>query len=149
MNIRFKHTNLIAADWRKLAGFYREVFGCVPVPPERYLSGTWLEKGTGVKDAEFSGIHLLLPGAEENGPTLEIYEYKKNEKKPPSAANREGFSHIAFEVENVPEMLERILKHGGGTLGEVVSHQVPGVGKLIFVYATDPEGNIVELQHWE
>jgi hypothetical protein len=46
-------------------------------------------------------------------------------------------------------MLERILKHGGRTLGEVVSHQVSGVGKLTFVYATDPEGNIVELQHWD
>jgi hypothetical protein len=81
MNIRFKHTNLVAADWRKLAGFNREIFGCVPVPPERSLSGTWLEKGTGVKGAEFSGIHLLLPGAGENGPTLEIYEYRNNKKK--------------------------------------------------------------------
>ena len=45
---RFVHVNLIAQDWRKLAEFYQQVFGCTPVPPERNLSGRWLEDGTGV-----------------------------------------------------------------------------------------------------
>ena len=37
---RYGHTNLIAADWRALASFYEELFGCVPVPPERdYAAG--------------------------------------------------------------------------------------------------------------
>ena len=36
---RYVHTNLIARDWRVLARFYQEVLGCVPVPPERDLSG--------------------------------------------------------------------------------------------------------------
>ena len=32
---RYGHTNLIAKDWRALASFYQEQFGCTPVPPER------------------------------------------------------------------------------------------------------------------
>ena len=32
---RYVHTNLIARDWRELARFYVEVFGCELVPPER------------------------------------------------------------------------------------------------------------------
>ena len=28
---RYGHTNLVANDWRALAKFYQEVFGCVPV----------------------------------------------------------------------------------------------------------------------
>ena len=139
MKIKYKHTNIIAKDWKKLAKFYEDVFGCVLVPPERHLSGEWLSKGTGVKNANFSGVHLKLPGWESEGPTLEIYQYKENMEKPYPAANREGFSHIAFEVDDVSEVLELVLKNGGGKVGEIVSNKVEGVGLLTFIYATDPE----------
>ena len=32
---RFGHVNLTGADWRRLAAFYTDLFGCVLVPPER------------------------------------------------------------------------------------------------------------------
>ena len=35
IGIRYAHTNLIAKDWRSLARFYIEVFGCEPAGPER------------------------------------------------------------------------------------------------------------------
>jgi glyoxylase I family protein len=69
---RFVHTNLIAHDWRGLARFYEQVFGCRPVPPERELKGEWLEAATAVPDARLEGVHLRLPGYGEAGPTLEI-----------------------------------------------------------------------------
>ena len=62
MNAKFKHTNIIARDWQKPARFYEDVFSCVRVLPERDLSGAWLEKGTGVKNARLAGVHLRLPG---------------------------------------------------------------------------------------
>jgi predicted enzyme related to lactoylglutathione lyase len=149
MKAKYKHTNIISRDWQSLAKFYEEAFGCVRVPPERRLSGAWLEKGTGVSGAEFSGVHLMLPGHGGGGPTLEIYEYRQNEQKLAPAANREGFAHIAFEVDDVGEALAEVRKHGGGALGNVTTHKVEGVGLLTFVYATDPEGNIIELQSWK
>lgn len=39
MTARCGHTNLVARDWRQLAGFYIDLVGCVPVPPERHA--TW------------------------------------------------------------------------------------------------------------
>ena len=42
-----------------------------------------------------------------------------------------------------------VLEHGGKKLGEVVTHDVEGIGRIVFVYATDAEGNIVELLKWE
>lgn len=33
MKARYGHTNLVALDWRKLAHFYTDLFGCLPVPP--------------------------------------------------------------------------------------------------------------------
>jgi hypothetical protein len=51
----------------------QEVFGCTPVPPERDLSGKWLEKAARVETAHIGGIHLRLPGHGHEGPTLEIF----------------------------------------------------------------------------
>ena len=150
MKAKYKHTNIIARDWQALARFYEQVFGCVRVPPERHLSGAWLERGTGVRGAKFSGVHLRLPGHEIDGPTLEIYQYEKNEERPkPPLSNREGLSHIAFEVEDVNHAMSEVLRYRGTKVGEITSSHVEGVGILTFVYLADPEGNIIELQAWE
>ena len=148
MNITYAHTNIIARDWRLLARFYERVFDCSFVPPERDQQGDWLARGTGVADAHIQGAHLRLPGHGPNGPTLEIYSYTAMEPKAAPAANRQGFGHLAFVVDDVPALLASVLASGGSALGEVVSREVVGVGLLTFVYVTDPEGNIIELQHW-
>jgi len=148
MGTQYTHTNIIAKDWRKLVQFYETVFECVFVPPQRDQSGHWLAKGTGVKDAALQGAHLRLPGFGDKGPTLEIYSYAQMEEKLPPAANRQGLGHLAFSVDNVQKTLEQVIKNGGGALGEVVKRDIAGVGAITFVYATDPEGNILEIQNW-
>ncbi len=75
MPTRYAHTNIVAKDWKRLAAFYREVFGCIAVPPERNLSGGWLDRATGIEGAHLAGIHLRLPGCGQAGPTLEIFQY--------------------------------------------------------------------------
>jgi catechol 2,3-dioxygenase-like lactoylglutathione lyase family enzyme len=148
MRASYRHTNIVAADWRALARFYEDVFGCEPVPPPRDLSGAWLDRGTGVQDAHLSGIHLRLPGHGPGGPTLEIYGYSRTEPRAAVAANREGITHIAFEVDDVNAATRLVLEHGGSRVGDVTSSEVSGVGRLTFVYVADPEGNIIELQAW-
>jgi len=74
---RYAHTNLIARDWRSLARFYTDVFGCVIVPPERDYSGPELAAGSGVRGARLQGAHLRLPGHGGEGPTLEIFQYSE------------------------------------------------------------------------
>ncbi len=149
MKAKYKHTNIVAKDWRALARFYQDVFGCVVVPPERNLAGEWLDRGTGVKGARFAGVHLRLPGHGESGPTLEIYQYHRNESRSATAANREGIMHIAFEVDDVRQAVDEVLSNGGCKVGDIVSSAVEGVGLLTFTYVADPEGNIIELQSWK
>jgi len=145
---RYVHTNLIARDWRALAAFYREVFGCVPVPPERDLGGPWLERATTVAGARLRGAHLRLPGHGERGPTLEIFQYDPPGPEAEPAIHRPGFGHIAFEVPDVAAAREAVLRAGGKDFGQVVSLPVPGAGVVTFVYVVDPEGNFIELQSW-
>lgn len=149
MPTRYAHTNLIAEDWQRLAAFYQNVFGCVPVAPERDLSGEWLDRATGRKRARITGIHLRLPGYGDDGPTLEIFQYDAMPERPSSAPNLPGFAHIAFAVDDVPATAQAVLDRGGLPVGELTVREVPGVGVITFQYVADPEGNIIELQHWE
>ncbi|WP_130861619.1 VOC family protein [Bacilliculturomica massiliensis] len=145
----YRHTNINAKDWRRLSAFYQEVFGCVPVPPERDLSGDWFERVTGVKGAAVQGEHIALPGYGDDGPTFEIFTYSVPEGTRPLAINGYGFAHVAFEVDDVEEAYQAVRKAGGSACGELLRHYYPSKDMtLTIVYAKDPEGNVVELMKW-
>ena len=148
MTTRYVHTNLVAHDWERLAAFYVRVFGCEPLEPRRDQRGEWLEKGTGVASAHLRGQHLRLPGHGADGPTLEIFQYDEVAPQDLPVANRAGFGHLAFGVDDVEVSLRAMIAAGGSAHGEVVRRQVEGVGELTFTYARDPEGNLIELQSW-
>jgi predicted enzyme related to lactoylglutathione lyase len=137
---------LIAQDWRSLAHFYEEVFGCRPVPPERDLRGPRIDAGTGIAGAHIRGIHLALPGYPGEMPTLEIFQYDDEEAKLPPAPNRPGYGHIAFAVEDVARAREAVVAAGGRLIGEMVSAEIADGRTITWAYVTDPEGNIIELQ---
>lgn len=148
INARYAHTNLIARDWRALASFYQQVFGCTPVPPERDFQGETLEKAVGIPGAHLRGMHLRLPGYGDSGPTLEIFNYNILEPPQEPAVNRPGFAHMAFAVDDVAAAQFAVLAAGGSKVGEIVTLQVANGRRVTFCYAADPEGNIIELQAW-
>jgi predicted enzyme related to lactoylglutathione lyase len=144
----FGHVNVIARDWRTLARFYTDVFGCTFVPPERDISGPVLERGTGLPGAALTGAHLRLPGLGATGPTLESYQFASMPDESESAANRPGFRHIAFAVPSVADARAAVLAAGGGGVGGIGTTQTKDGRYVTWTYLTDPEGNILELQSW-
>jgi predicted enzyme related to lactoylglutathione lyase len=147
-NAKYAYTNPVARDWRSLGRFYQDVFGCVPVPPERDFSGPDLEAGTGVPGARIQGLHLRLPGHGPEGPTLEVFQYSELASETKAAVNRPGFAHVAFSVTNVPEARAEVLSHGGSPVGDVVTLATATGSPVTWCYVTDPEGNVIELQSW-
>lgn len=144
---RYVHTNIIAKDCQKLINFYKEVFRCKTIGETRNLRGEWLDRLTGISNAHIVGEHLCLPGYEEDHPTLEIFSYDTMENAD-SSLNKCGIAHLAFEVDDVEKTLQLLLQKGGSQIGEVVKTKYEDGRKAVFVYATDCEGNIVELQSW-
>ena len=147
--MRFAHTNIAAKSWRALADFYIRVFECSIKPPQRNLSGDWLDRATGLKNACLEGVHLILPGYGANAPTLEIFTYTDMHTREPLMANHTGYTHIAFEVEDVDAIFKRALSLGAEELGRPIEKVIENVGVLKFVYLRDPEGNIIEIQSWK
>ncbi len=145
---RYVHTNIIAKDANRLIDFYKTVLHCKSINEKRDLSGEWVDRLTDLNDAHIKGEHLLLPGYGEDHPTLEIFSYDSLKENFPAEINRPGIAHIAFEVDDVETALIEILKAGGSTVGELVTSEYPDGREAVFVYARDPEGNIIELQCW-
>lgn len=147
INAKFVHTNIVTENWQRLAAFYEAVLGCTRVPPERHLQGRWIDEATGIPDVKIDGIHLRLPGYGEQGPTLEIFEYKQM-LDAQNAINRSGFAHIAFAVDDVAAAREAVLAAGGKDVGKLTEVEIAGAGTITFVYLADPEGNVLEFQQW-
>jgi len=146
--IHYSHTNLIAKDVNKVIAFYRDVLGCRSIGQTRDLSGEWVDRLTGIPGAHIFGEHLALPGFTEGGPTLEIFGYDTVIPHAAPGVNASGFTHLAFAVDNVAHMLQTVLHNGGGQIGELVENRYADGRTITVVYATDPEGNILELQSW-
>ncbi len=147
--MKYTHTNIVAQDWKRLARFYQDVFECVPVPPERDLSGNWLDDLTGLNNSHLCGVHLRLPGYGDDGPTLEIFQYDEMPEPTQSAPNTPGFTHIAFLVDDVDLVAQNCFEHGATAVGKKVVRAYPHGKTLIAWYVADPEGNILEIQTWQ
>lgn len=149
MGMKYTHTNINSPDWKRLVQFYLDVFECRLVPPERHLRGEWFERATGVPGAEVHGAHIALPGYGEGGPTLEIFTQANPAGRRATPINGQGFAHIAVHVDDVEATYRKLLEHGGGAAGEIVTQYYDSLDQtLTIVYATDPDGNVVEIQHW-
>lgn len=145
---RFGHVNVTGRDWRRLAAFYEDLFGLEVVPPERDYRGPDLEGATRVAGAHLTGAHLRLPGHGHTGPTLEIYQYDDVTAPTAPKVNRAGWGHIAFQVPDVPAALEAVAAAGGDRFGTVVTLTTADGSHVTWCYATDPDGNLIELQAW-
>jgi glyoxylase I family protein len=146
MSVRYSHTNIVSHDPERLGAFYVEVFGCVRTGPDRVLEEEWIGRGIGMPGARVHGFHLRLPGHGEAGPTLEIFKVSDLDAVGGSVITRPGLMHMAFD--DIEDALERVLAAGGSRQGEIIEAVSPGLRRAGFVYARDPDGNIVELLQW-
>ncbi|HMN23275.1 MAG TPA: VOC family protein [Ignavibacteriaceae bacterium] len=149
LKIKYVHTNIVAKNWKKLADFYINVFGCPVIPPIRNSSGNDLDSAVNIKNVVLNGVHLLLPGYNKTGPTLEIFSYNPPLKKQNRKVNTPGITHIAFEVNDVNKVYKKVLKNGGKKVGKIITLTRSDGKEVTWCYVKDPEGNMIELQKWD
>lgn len=141
--MRLRHVSLTARNADQLSSFYKQVFGFVEKRAPKRLSGKAVFRGNGLPDNDIYAIWLTFPNTQD--PFLEIMEYTHPAKRGVPAVNDPGFGHIAFEVCNLHQTLENVLRFGGSLQGDVTNFESDEQPYWI-VYARDPEGNILELE---
>jgi catechol 2,3-dioxygenase-like lactoylglutathione lyase family enzyme len=137
------HLNIVVRDVEGMALFF-ESLGFVQEDRAR-LEGEWISSIVGLEDVQAEYIKLHLPGTAMR---LELirYEHPTLEADPLCGqANRPGFRHLAFEVEDIEAEVCRLSEQGISFLGPVQTYAVTGK-KL--VYFRGPEGVLLELAEY-
>jgi catechol 2,3-dioxygenase-like lactoylglutathione lyase family enzyme len=136
----FDHTSFTVADVERAVGFWRGVMGFA-VADLSLREGEWLGTVVGVPGARCRIAHL-----HGHGTHLEFIQYLVSAggdvTGPP---NRPGTAHVAFIVEDVEGMAERMLEAGASEQGRITRCTSGAAAGCLAVYLKDPNGIIVEL----
>jgi lactoylglutathione lyase len=124
--MRYLHTMVRVTDLESALNFYCNNLGLVET------KRTESEKG------RFTLVYLAAPGdtpraASEQAPLIELTHNWDSEVY----SGGRNFGHLAFEVENIYEICEKLMSHG------VTIHRPPRDGHMAFVRS--PDGISIEL----
>jgi lactoylglutathione lyase len=139
---RSHHTGLQVADLERSLAFYRDVLGFELVfawnPQAPYVGEL-----VGYPDVDLHSAILRPPNSDV---FLELLEYRNVERHPVDTRTANpGTAHIAFFVEDLDGLYERLVSAGVGSVSAPVTPTIgPNKGGRA-VYMIDPDGIRVEL----
>ncbi len=140
---KINHINVVVSDLDEAKSFFIQLG--FTVGDESELSGEWISSIVALPNVRARYVTLKLPGTETN---LELIEYIN----PPSErdinmgkANQMGFRHIAFEVENIDEIVQDLKDKGIKFISSI--HAYPKTGKRL-VYFWGPDRILLELAQY-
>jgi catechol 2,3-dioxygenase-like lactoylglutathione lyase family enzyme len=140
---RLDHINIVVGNLEEAREFFLH-FGFVELDAAE-LAGEWISSIVGLAEVRARYVALHLPGSTTN---LELIEYQS----PPSGrdpdtgrANRIGFRHLAFAVDDIEAEIARLKKRGIVFLSEVKTFSKTGK-KLVYFYG--PDSILLELAEY-
>ncbi len=140
---KINHVNIVVSNLDKTKAFFIQLG--FTVGDESGLSGEWISNIVGLKNVIARYTTLSLPGTETS---LELIEYKspKSAQDPNMhKANQIGFRHIAFEVENIEDVVYRMKDKGIKFISPIQTY--PKTGKRL-VYFWGPDNILLELAQY-
>jgi len=143
------HVNIVVQDLDRMVAFYRDALG-LKETKRVTISGSWVASTVGLPEVQADVVYLDLA----SGPRVELIRYNRPAMERPAGIDRPnapGLRHIAFRVDDIEAVVERLRAVGVRFFSDGVQ-QVPetqvtyagGIRKRL-IYFTDPEGNLLEL----
>ncbi|HOE92374.1 MAG TPA: VOC family protein [Methanofastidiosum sp.] len=136
--VALNHIALLVSNLETSKKFYKKTLE-LDVVFEQPISGEQFERVTGID--EFDVVFAVLSD-KKSKVNIEIVEFKNGLMESPSL-----FNHIAFEVEDVDALYQKLVNNCIETISEPVtlSHPHPKINGKRFFYFYDPDGNIIEV----
>jgi len=145
------HINIVVSDLEKSLNFYTKNLGFKEIRRSK-LKGEWIEKIVGLKNVEAEVAYVT---ARDGDLRIELLRYvsPKGEKlSVNSASNTIGVRHIAFQVEGIYDLAEKLKEKGVKFISDPVKVPVSTIkhdeGHKILCYFLDPDGVILELAEY-
>ena len=137
---RFDHVGITVADLARVTAFFVGL-GFEVEGTKMFVEGEFLDTVIGIPDSRTEIVMLRPP---DNGTSLELSRFIRPNHEPGSPgamANELGLRNVAFEVDNLQAIVDRLAAGGYGLIG--------GIGQYehiwLMAYVRGPEGIIVSL----
>ena len=135
----FVHVGLVVEDLDETVRFLALLgFNCGK--PGEY-SGKWIDQIIGLENARVEVVMARGPDGSDTFEVVRFHSPSAGAQEPAPAANRPGLRHIAFTVNDIRGIVDRVRDAGWDTIGEIVDYE----NTYLLCYLRGPEGLIVEL----
>jgi catechol 2,3-dioxygenase-like lactoylglutathione lyase family enzyme len=104
------------------------------------FSGAWIDRIIGLDNAT---VEVVMARGPDGTDVFEIVRFLSPfaaAQEPAPAANRPGLRHVAFTVDDVRGVVDRVRDAGWETIGEIVDYE----NTFLLCYVRGPEGLIFE-----
>lgn len=138
--IGFMHVGLVVDDFAQTVRFL-ELLGLRCDSAPEVFQGEWIDRIVGLEGAVIEVVVARTPGSDD---VFEVMRFRSPRLRAPegtTAANSPGLRHVAFTVDDLFAVVERIREAGWATIGEIVNYE----DISLLCYVRGPEGLIVEL----
>lgn len=135
----FVHIGLVVEDLDETVRFF-ELLGFDCGKPSSF-GGDWIERIIGVEDPKIEVVMVRGPDGKDVFEVVRFESPVAAAAEASPAANRPGLRHVAFQVDDLRRIVDRVREGGWGTIGEVVNYE----DMYLLCYLRGPEGLIVEL----
>ena len=118
---RFDHVGITVADLDTVSAFFVELG--FEVEGRTFLEGEFLDTVIGIPDSRTEIVMLRPP---DGGAGLELASFIRPNHEPGSPAalaNELGLRSVAFEVDNLQAIIERLAKDGYGLVGGIGEYE--------------------------
>ncbi len=133
-----RHVGIVVSDMEAALGFYRDLLGLTLV---RHLDehGGYIDHLVGVKGARLDTYKLSAPG---DSFVIELLQVVSHPRGPIETTFPDvGASHVAFQVDDLDGLFERLRANGVEFLSAVQSSPYDPVKT---VFCRDPSGTLVQ-----
>jgi catechol 2,3-dioxygenase-like lactoylglutathione lyase family enzyme len=135
----FVHIGLVVEDLDETVRFL-SLLGLECGKPGVF-GGGWIDRIIGLEDVTVEVVMVRGPGGSDIFEVVRFRSPSAGTEEPTPAANRPGLRHVAFKVDDVRAVVDRVREAGWDTVGEIVDYE----STFLLCYVRGPEGLIVEL----
>jgi catechol 2,3-dioxygenase-like lactoylglutathione lyase family enzyme len=135
----FVHIGLVVEDLDEAVRFLTLLgFEC---SEPGVFGGEWIDQIIGLENVTVETVMARGPDGSDMFEVVRFRSPSAGAQEPAPAVNRPGLRHVAFKVDDVRAVVDRVREAGWDTVGEIVEYQ----NTFLLCYVRGPEGLIVEL----
>ena len=105
------------------------------------LGGEWIDRIIGLENVTVEVVMARGPDGSDVFEVVRFHSPSAGAQEATAAVNRPGLRHVAFKVDDVRGVVDRVREAGWETVGEIVDFE----NTFLLCYVRGPEGLIVEL----